>query len=213
MPMKKALLLATALALPSVAHAHPHVFAEAKLEVIGDDKGFISELRNVWRFDEVFSSSVLMDFDKNKNLKLDPEEAATVGNTVKDSLGDYGYYMNISADGKEVKVSPPDTINIVYQGGKLLMFFIVKPAEPLPLKGRIQLGVWDPTFYTSIDFNRDEDMTTDGKAFAACKRTIVRPDPDEVLKQNQDKLTAAFFDDPAGTNMSKLFAIKLELSC
>ena len=104
-------------------------------------------------------------------------------------------------------------VNIVYQGGKLLMFFIVKPAEPLPLKGRIQLGVWDPTFYTSIDFNRDEDMTTDGKAFAACKRAIVRPDPDEVLKQNQDKLTAAFFDDPAGTNMSKLFAIKLELSC
>ena len=82
MPMKKALLLATALALPSVAHAHPHVFAEAKLEVSGDDKVFISELRNVWRFDEVFSSSVLMDFDKNSRnyntLRFIDEDGSTL---------------------------------------------------------------------------------------------------------------------------------------
>lgn len=211
--MRKLLLLALAALIPSLAEAHPHVFAEARLEVISDDQGNISELRNVWRFDEVFSSSVLMDFDKNKNLKLDPDEAATVGQTVKDSLADYGYYMNINADGKEVKVAPPETLNVLYKDGKLLMFFIVKPTEPLPAKGKIMLGVWDPTFYTSIDFARDEDMATEGKSLAACKRSVIRPDPDEVLQKNQDKLTAAFFDDPAGTNMSKLFAIQLELSC
>lgn len=211
--MRKALLLALVALFPSLALAHPHVFAEARLEVVSDDQGNIAELRNVWRFDEVFSSSVLMDFDANKNLKLDPDEAATVGQTVKDSLSEYGYYMNINADGKDVKVAPPDMINVLYQDGKLLMFFIVRPAEPLPAKGKILLGVWDPTFYTSIDFTRDEDMATDGKAIAACRRTVIRPDPDEVLQKNQDKLTAAFFDDPAGTNMSKLFAVQLELSC
>lgn len=211
--MKKIVFLALAALFPSLVEAHPHVFADAKLEAISDDAGNISELRNVWRFDEVFSSSVLMDFDKNKNLKLDPDEAMTVGQTVKESLADYGYYMNIEAGGKEVKVLPPEAINVLYKDGRLLMFFIVKPAETVPLKGKIHLGVWDPTFYTSIDFARDEDMATEGKAITACKRTVVRPDPDEVLKQNQDKLTAAFFDDPAGTNMSKLFAIQLELAC
>jgi len=211
--MKKTLLLALFALAPSIAAAHPHVFAEARLEVISGDDGNISELRNVWRFDEVFSSSVLMDFDKNKNLKLDPDEAVTVGQTVKESLADYGYYMNISANGKDIKVAQPDAINVLFQNGQLLMFFIVKPAEPVPLKGRILLGVWDPTFYTSIDFAKDEDMATEGKAVAACKRQVIRPDPDEVLKENQDKLTAAFFDDPAGTNMSKLFAIQLELNC
>lgn len=211
--MRKALLLTLVALFPSLALAHPHVFAEARLEVVSDDQGNIAELRNVWRFDEVFSSSVLMDFDANKNLKLDPDEAATVGQTVKDSLSEYGYYMNINADGKDVKVAPPDMINVLYQDGKLLMFFIVRPAEPLPAKGKILLGVWDPTFYTSIDFTHDEDMATDGKAIAACRRTVIRPDPDEVLQKNQDKLTAAFFDDPAGTNMSKLFAVQLELSC
>ncbi len=211
--MRRLPLLALAALLPSLAMAHPHVFAEARLEVVSDDQGNIGELRNIWRFDEMFSSGVLIDFDANKNLKLDPDEAATVGQTVKDSLAEHGYYMHITANGKEVAVSPPETINVLHQDGKLLMFFIVKPAEPVALKGRIQLGVWDPTFYASIDFLKDEDMVTEGKAFAACKRSVVRPDPDEVMQQNQDKLTAAFFDDPAGTDLSKMFSVQLELSC
>ncbi len=30
-----------------------------------------------------------LDFDKNKNLKLDPEELKAVGKTVKESLADF----------------------------------------------------------------------------------------------------------------------------
>ena len=48
---------------------------------------------------------------------------------------------------------------------------------------------------------------------ADCKTSVIRPDPDEVLAQNQSTLTEAFFNDPAGTNMSKIFATKLELTC
>ncbi|MBO9629966.1 MAG: DUF1007 domain-containing protein, partial [Shinella sp.] len=36
---------------------------------------------------------------------------------------------------------------------------------------------------------------------------------DEVLAQNQDKLTDAFFNDPTGTDMTKLFATRLEVTC
>jgi ABC-type uncharacterized transport system substrate-binding protein len=46
-----------------------------------------------------------------------------------------------------------------------------------------------------------------------CSRTVVRPDPDEAIAQNQSKLTDAFFNDPAGTDMSKIFATRLELDC
>jgi len=92
---KSTLLLAGALSLaPVAAFAHPHVFIEARLEVVAGADGNIQELRNVWRFDEVFSSSVLMDFDKNTNLKLDPDELTQVGDTVRDSLVDYDYYVN-----------------------------------------------------------------------------------------------------------------------
>ncbi|MBY3598953.1 DUF1007 family protein [Rhizobium bangladeshense] len=213
--MNKSIPLMTALLslAPAAAFAHPHIFVEARLEVVAGADGSIEELRNVWRFDEVFSSSVVMDFDKNTDLKLEPNELAQVGNTVKQSLADYDYYMNLTINGKSVTVQQPDVIHVDYKNGQLLMFFAVKPVEKMPLKGRLTFGVYDPTLYTSIDFPTDNELATVGDSLKACKHQVVRPDADEVISQNKQSLTDAFFSDPTGTNMSKLFATRLELTC
>ena len=208
------LLIAGAACLaPMAALAHPHIFADARLEVVAGEDGTVSELRNVWRFDEMFSASVVMDFDKNSNAELDPEELAEVGRTVLESLEEFSYYTSITEDGKAVKVGKPDAINVDFKDGQLLMFFTVKPGETMPLKGKLTFGVYDPTLYAAMDFATDDDLVTVGDRFSVCKRAVVRPDPDEVLAQNQDSLTEAFFNDPAGTDMSKLFATRLEVTC
>ncbi|MDE1992497.1 MAG: DUF1007 family protein [Rhizobiaceae bacterium] len=199
---------------PVAAMAHPHIFVEARLEVLAGPDGNIQELRNVWRFDEVFSSSVLMDFDKNTNLKLDPDELKEVGKTVRDSLVDYDYYTNLTLNGKPIKVNKPDVINVDYKDGQLLMFFAVKPSEPMPMKGnRLSFGIYDPTLYTSIDFPDDKQLVTEGDAFKSCKSQVVRPDPDQVIAENKTTLTDAFFNDPTGTTMSKLFATRIDVQC
>jgi ABC-type uncharacterized transport system substrate-binding protein len=205
--------LAALLALaPAAAFAHPHVFADARLEIVADDKGNVVELHNVWRFDEVFSSSVLMDFDKNTNLQLDPDELKEVGNTVLTSLADFDYYTTLTDNGKHVDVAKPDAINVDYKDGQLLMFFAIKPKVPMPLKGKLTFGVYDPTLYTSIDFPTDKDVVLMGK-FDGCTGKVVRPDPDEVIAENKSTLTDAFFNDPTGTNMAKLFATRMEVTC
>ncbi|AIC29018.1 hypothetical protein IE4803_CH04015 [Rhizobium etli bv. phaseoli str. IE4803] len=213
--MKKSILLMTALLslAPAAAFAHPHIFVEARLEVVAGADGSVEELRNVWRFDEVFSSSVVMDFDKNTDLKLEPNELAQVGKTVKQSLADYDYYMNLTVNGKNVTVQQPDIIHVDYKDGQLLMFFAVKPVEKMPLKGRLSFGVYDPTLYTSIDFPTDAELSIVGDGFKACKHQVVRPDADQVISENKQSLTDAFFNDPTGTNMSKLFATRLEVTC
>ena len=48
----------------SGAFAHPHVFVEASLEIVLDKDGRFSKLRQVWRFDELFSATVVLDFDE-----------------------------------------------------------------------------------------------------------------------------------------------------
>jgi ABC-type uncharacterized transport system substrate-binding protein len=213
--MRKITIAVAALAalVPAFALAHPHVFADARLEVVAGADGTISELHNIWRFDEVFSSSVLMDFDKNANLQLDPEELVAIGDTVRQSLADFSYYTTLTLDGKSVDVAAPDVINVDYKDGQLLMFFAVKPASPMPLKGKLTFGVYDPTMYTAMDFPTDADLVVMGDNFAACKHKVVRPDPDEVLAENKASLTDAFYNDPTGTDMSKLFATRLEVQC
>ena len=211
--LKTLLPFAALLAMaPAAVLAHPHVFADARLEVVAGPDGKIQELHNVWRFDEVFSSQVLLDFDKNTNLVLDPEELAEVGETVRTSLEEYGYYTTLTLDGKSVAVAKPDVINVDYKDGQLLMFFAIKPAKPMTLKGKLTFGVYDPTLYASIDFPSDQDVVLMGD-FKACKHAVVRPDADEVIAENQSTLTDAFFNDPTGTDMSKLFATRMEVTC
>ena len=48
---------------------------------------------------------------------------------------------------------------------------------------------------------------------ANCTRAVIRPDPDEAISQNQASLTDEFFTDPTGTDLSKIFATRLELTC
>ena len=193
------------------AGAHPHVFAEARLEVVIGDDG-ISELRHVWRFDELFSATVLLEFDADADLKMAPEELEEVGRIVHESLGEFNYYTFVDRDGKEVAIVAPDHINVDYQDGQLLMFFAVQPEDALPLAGKLSFGVYDPTMYTAIDFINDSDLVVEGNA-ANCTPEVVRPDPDQVLAQNQQSLTEAFFDDPASNDFSKFFATRLELKC
>lgn len=204
---------AAVVASATPALPHPHIFAEARVEIVAGDDGMLKELRNVWRFDDIFSSSVLMDFDKNTDLKLDHAELNEIANTIRDSLGDYGYFTFITKDGATSEIARPDVFNVDFKDNQLLVFFVAKPKTPVAVGGRMTFGVYDPTLYTAIDFARDEDMVVEGKAFAACSQKVVRPDPDEVISQNQLNLTEAFFSDPTGNDMGKLFATRMEVTC
>lgn len=195
------------------ASVHPHVFAEARLDVVlGPDHQTVKALRHLWRFDDLFSSTVLMEFDANADLKLDADELEQVANTIHASLADFNYFQMVTVNGKDVKMKPPPGIMANFENNQLIILFESEPETPIQLTGDIRLGVYDPTFYTAIDFIDDANMAVEGLP-SSCVRTVIRPDPDTALAENQQTLTEAFFNDPAGTDMSRIFATKLELKC
>ncbi|MBX3531734.1 MAG: DUF1007 family protein [Rhizobiaceae bacterium] len=209
----RALALAAVLAFPPAAvSAHPHVFAEASLEVTVASDGTVTQLGHVWRFDDLFSSTVLLEFDANKDLKLDEAELGEIADVVYNSLAEFDYFQFVTAGGKDVVMKKPDKFVASFDDNVLTIMFASEPAEPLSLHGKVAFGVYDPTFYTAIDFIEDDNMMVDNMP-AACRREVIRPDPDEAIAQNQQSLTDAFFDNPGGNDMSKLFATRLELTC
>jgi len=205
--------MAAPFAVPAPALAHPHIFAEARLEIVAGADGTVQELRNVWRFDEVFSSSVILDFDKNGDLKLDPHELAELGETIRTSLADYHYFSTVTLDGAQIGIKKPEVFHTTMQDKQLMLIFAVKPEKPVPLKGKLTFGIYDPTMYTAIDFPTDKDLVLKGAGFEKCQHKVVRPDPDDVISQNSASLTDAFFNDPTGTDMTKLFATRMEVTC
>jgi len=59
--------------------SHPHVFIVQRIEVVFDDKG-LAGFRIEWKFDEMFSSMIAGDYDKNQNKYLEPDEIAVMAN-------------------------------------------------------------------------------------------------------------------------------------
>lgn len=194
------------------AVAHPHVFAEARLDVALNSDRTVKALRHLWRFDDVFSSTVLLEFDANADLKLDDSELQEVANTVFESLAEYDYFQLVSVDGKAVPMKPPARLMANYDNEQLIIMFESEPKDALRLAGKIDFGIYDPTFYTAIEFVEDENMAVEQMP-DNCTRAVIRPDPDEAIAQNQQTLDEAFFNDPAGTDLNKIFATRLELDC
>lgn len=209
---RTALGLVALLASTVPASVHPHVFAEARLDVVVNPDQSVKALRHLWRFDDLFSSTVLVEFDKNSDLKLDDAELQDVAQTVHDSLAEYNYFQIVTIDGKDVAMKPPPSLMANYENNQLIILFESEPKQTLTLKGKVDFGIYDPTFYTAIDYTEDANMAVDGMP-ATCKRSVIRPDPDQAISQNQATLTDEFFNDPSGTDLSKIFATKLELTC
>jgi ABC-type uncharacterized transport system substrate-binding protein len=209
----KSACLAAALSLvaPS-ALAHPHVFAEAKLNITIKPDGTVDQLSHIWRFDDLFSETVFFEFDKDADGKINAEEQAEVSKTILESTGEYNYFEVVISNDKEMKMAKPANLQASFDGKILVITFSNSPVETVSLTNKVSFGIYDPTFYTSIEFVEDKDVTISGLP-AACKSALVRPNADEALAQNQSKLTDAFFTDPTGTDMSKIFATRLEVTC
>lgn len=194
------------------AQAHPHVFAEARLEVSVAPDGHIDALRHVWRFDELFSSTVLLEFDADMDNRMEQPELEEVAAVITESIAEFDYFQTVTSGGKDVKLEPVDDMKVLFEDGQMIIFFTAVPAERIEVTSSPTFGVFDPTFYTAIDFYDETNMVLEG-APANCTGRMVVPDPDEALAQNQATLTDAFFSDPEGNDMSKLLATRMEVTC
>lgn len=206
-----AICAATIALTPSPAFAHPHIWAEARLDIAVSDDAVIA-LQHVWRFDDIFSATVMIEFDENADNQLDADELREVGETVRRSIADFDYFQTVLADGFDVEMSPPDVVLADMQDDRLILIFESKMAKPLPLSGKLAFAVYDPTFYTAIDYMNDTDMVIEGLS-ANCTREVVRPDPDEIIALNQQNLTEAFYETTDMSDLSGIFATRLELTC
>lgn len=204
--------MALGMTLATPAYVHPHVFAEARLDISIKPDGTVEKLGHVWRFDDLFSSTVLVEFDKNGDLKLDEAELAGLAETINASISEFDYFQSVELNGKKIVMAAPARLMADFQNNQLLIIFESTPKHPLKLGAKTSFGVYDPTFYTAIDYVNDTDVHVTGLP-PTCRQKVVRPNPDEAIAQNQSTLTDAFFNDPTGTDMSKIFATRLEIEC
>ena len=194
------------------ALAHPHVFAQARMELKATPDGHISELRHVWRFDELFTSTVILEFDTDKDGALGDAELDEVANTIAGSIADFNYFQNLEVNGKDIGFKKVEQMTVGVEDGELLVLFATIPVQPVKLVDGPKIGIFDPTFYTAIEFYSEKDMVL-VDAPQGCVHKMVIPDPDDAIAQNSQSLTDAFYDPNDTNDLTKILATRMEVSC
>ena len=198
------------------ASAHPHVFIDAHVEIVGDEAAHFVALRNVWRFDELFSSSVVVDFDSNANGTLDGAELDAVAETIRGSIAEWGFYTFVELGSRDVKLKGPDVIHALYENGQLILFFEMPVTETVDLKDQsIKVSNFDESFFVAFDFPGDDAFQLIGLP-NACTKALHVPDEDEAAKQWMDQIANLGPDEEVGDGamaFADVMATRMEFSC
>lgn len=172
--------------------AHPHVWIEANLEIVRDGKGQATEIRHVWRFDEIFSSSLVLDFDDNGNGQLDEKELEEIGKVTRESLTEYNFYTEVRSGSNIVDFYEPEPYIIDYKNGQLLMIMALELTKPQPMGTEgFKVAVSDPTYYVAVDLPDPTAVIVSGNG-KKCTSEIIVPDWDALYARDADRLADLF---------------------
>jgi ABC-type uncharacterized transport system substrate-binding protein len=166
-------LLAAAIGLARPAAAHPHVWIDARAEVVFDGNGRVIAIRHVWTFDEAYSAFATTGLDANRDGRFSREELADLAKVNVESLEEFEYFTFLKSAGRKVKLGKPVDYWLEHADSKLTFHFTLPLARPA--EGRtVSLEIADPTYFVSFEFAAGETVRLSA-APAGCTVSLRRP--------------------------------------
>lgn len=177
-----ALFLGTLVAVSATAPAlaHPHVFVEARSEIVFNDRREIAAVRHVWRFDAAFTAFAVQGLDENGDGKLSHEELQPLAKVNVESLAEYDFFTFLDVGEAEAAFAEPQEYWLDFSDGRLTLFYTLPLATPIAAAGKTsELAVFDPTYFVAFEMTREQPFVL-ADAPADCTLETVRADaPDD----------------------------------
>jgi ABC-type uncharacterized transport system substrate-binding protein len=162
------------------AAAHPHVFIENKVAFVFD-AGKVTALRLNWVFDDIFSDSLLSQFDADGDGAFDELESKALGEGVLPNLKMFNYFTYIWVDGKQLDPIDP-TDFVAGADGKRIVSFQMKVPLPQPVDPRtagLAAEVYDRDYYVQVDLAQRDAILLENADGVPCS-TMLRDDTESA---------------------------------
>ena len=130
--------------------SHPHVFIYNSIKVVFDEKG-LTGFNLKWAFDDMFSSMIINDFDKNKNGHFEPSEIETLKNGAFSNLKEFDYFTHIKINKKPFKVTFVKDFSAEIKDNILIYrFFVPCHVQAVSSFKEVKIAIYDSSFYSSV---------------------------------------------------------------
>jgi len=210
-----------ALAASTGAHAHPHMWIDARANFAFDDAGRLTAITQRWLFDDMFSPYALQGLKKAKDGTY---PAATLKSMAEDwvkALADpvSHYFTTVNVDGKTLKYGQARDARVGWNDKtkRLSLTFTLPLATPIALTGQpARIDIFDPTYFVAYGFD-EKDAVSLTNAPSGCSSQYQKPKALDYATMQQ--LAAIPADPDPSALPEELFAItrglthRIEITC
>ena len=148
-----------ALAPANSVWAHPHVFVDGKAEFIFDANKRVSAIRNIWRFDQAYSTFADEGMDANGDGKLSKAELAPLAKVNVNSLKDYAYFTYLSRGKTKLAFKSPTDYFLTEDKSRLTLSFTLPLARPAAVEAGMVLEIFDAEYFVAFSFPKSGAAT------------------------------------------------------
>lgn len=192
------------------AAAHPHIWVNVTGEAHYAADGTITDLRETWRFDEVYSAFAVQGLKLANGRELGSDDLAPLLADAVAALKENGAFTHLRADGLAVTPGEPVQPTFSLQDGKLVLRFTL-PLQASLRARTLMLEIYDPTWFVDFDLTSPEPVALIG-APAGCKAVVAKPNnPDQAAAQQRSE--AFFISLAAIGNFGAQFARPIMVTC
>lgn len=196
------------------AHAHPHIFIDAGIEVLLDEQNRATGVRISWTYDDLTSLALIADrgLDEDFDGVLTPEENAAIAGF--DMAWEPGFAGDSYALLGEAPLdwTGPTEVTASYADARLTSTHLRRFAEPVVLGDQpLVLQSYDPGYYTAYAV---KTATVSGGQ--GCRAEIFVPDPsaaDEVMKAALSELAPSADAEIQFPAVGAAFAEEARITC
>lgn len=160
------------LTISGPAKAHPHVWADIRVQVEFNDEGLVTGLRQTWLFDDFYSAFVIGG--GVGQAALDAVLAENMS-----SLREYDYFTRILSGQARIENAKAEDASSRVVDKRLEMTFRLILPEPLSVADLpMRYAVYDPSYYIEMVHAEAPDAVALVNAPGNCNSELKQPTPD-----------------------------------
>jgi ABC-type uncharacterized transport system substrate-binding protein len=130
--------------------AHPHVFIDNSATILFDERGFAG-VEAEWIFDEMFSGTIIQDFDKNKDGKFSDAEIKEIEEGAFSNLENHDYFTRMKIDGKSFKVKQVKNFTARIAEENIIYNFLIQcHVKSEGFYKEVEIAFYDDTYFVQM---------------------------------------------------------------